>query len=179
MDEVFPWDQPKPKPPQQQPQAPTSTNGLLWLVIGLVIGVLVWDLLNKGDLPFPGPQPDPYGGKDDEQKDKDDDQRVKPNLNGGAVLVVDESSNRTADQQIVLNDWNFFNKELKEKWGLSFEYREADLPEVKEVLAPDAKTKNVSPPFVSLYDSEGKFVDAIPFPTTDTAPIAEMIKRYE
>ena len=92
-----------------------------------------------------------------------------PSTNGDWLVVVADRD-ITANQQIVLNDHEFFHDS-----GFGFRRYSSEQPAAKQFVS-QAEKRNVSPPFAMRVNSGGDVIGVVPLPDTDTAPLRKLMK---
>ena len=142
-----------------QPVSPaSSSNNFQWLIVAAIFAVLFVQYSNQG-WPFaPKTDPAPVVPIDDQQAI--DDSPAKGDA--AWVVVVEETKGRPAARQIVLDDYDFWFKELPEK-KIRVRLFDDDDPSCESYLYR-AKAADVDAPFVMIVDDSGGVKEIAPFP---------------
>lgn len=96
-------------------------------------------------LPTPDPQTEPDG-----------------QLGGSYLVVVEESQGRPIERIKILNDYDFWSS-LHDRGLKGYRILDPDSPDSTSFIEAAAK-REITPPFVMHVSSNGKVIDAIPFP---------------
>ena len=142
-----------------QPVDTPANSSFKWLVILALVAVLFVQYSNGG-WPFtPNSNPAPVVPIDDQQAIND-----SPVKKGDAawIVVVEETKGRPAARQVVLDDYEFWFKELTEK-EVRFRLFDDDDPAC-ESYKLRAKAASIDVPFVMIVDDSGSVKEIASFP---------------
>ena len=127
------------------------TNNYQWLVVVAMVAVLFVQYSNEG-WPF---TPNTVVPNDDEQV-------IDDTTNAAWVVVVEETKGRPASMQVVLDEYDFWFKELPEQ-EIRFRLFDKDDPAC-ESYKYRAKADGIDIPFVMVVDDSGGVKAVASFP---------------